>query len=517
MWDKCPLSLAMTAERQFIIHLLRAFFLICLDVMAFYTSLFVAWYIRDGILPLVFNWSRSLQLFTAPGHSWFFTAPGHSWLLGGLTENFSFGMYVGLWWVPVTYVSFNAYSGMYSARLPFWDDTRRLITSLTLIMLIVMMIVNIGQMSAEISRVILVLLWCISLVVFPVYRLLGKKTLFRFCVFKTKALILGAGNTGRLINQWLAREKSIGIEVVGFLDDDQEKINTLVDGKRVFGGIGDYAPLIKNLRTSTVIIAMPSLGPKRISTLAFQLQLCIKDVMIVPDLYGVALLNTELLHLFYEEIFLLKIKNNLKFVKNRVIKRLFDIVSAIVLLPLLLIIVGIIGLLIKLESRGPVIYSHLRIGKGGKPFKCYKFRTMVKDADAVLATLLKSNSKLKEWQQRYKLTNDPRVTRFGAFLRKTSLDELPQIFNVLKGEMSIIGPRPVTEHEVETYYKELAEACFSVLPGITGLWQVSGRNDTTYDYRIRLDNWYIMNWSLWLDIVILIKTISVVFFMKGVR
>ncbi|MBF0316592.1 MAG: undecaprenyl-phosphate galactose phosphotransferase WbaP [Nitrospirae bacterium] len=480
----------MTAHRQFIIHFVRVFFLVCLDVLAFYTSLFVAWYVRDGLLPLVFR---------------------------GLTENFAFGMYAGLWWVPVTYVSFNAYTGMYSAGLPFWDDTRRLITSLTLIMLIVMVIVNIGQMSAEISRMILVLLWCISLFVFPIYRLLGKKTLFRFCLFKTRALILGAGNTGRLINKWLACEKSIGIEVVGFLDDDQDKINTTVDGKMVFGGICNYAHLITHLNINTVIIAMPSLGPKRISTLAFQLQLCITDIMIVPDLCGVALLNTELLHLFYEEIFLLKIRNNLKFVKNRIIKRLFDIVSGIVLLPVLFVMVGVIGLLIRLESRGPVIYSHLRIGKGGKPFKCYKFRTMVKDAEAMLATLLQSDSNLNEWQQHYKLTNDPRVTRIGAFLRKTSLDELPQIFNVLKGEMSIIGPRPVTEHEVETYYKELAEACFSVLPGITGLWQVSGRNDTTYDYRIRLDNWYIMNWSLWLDIVILIKTVSVVFFMKGVR
>ncbi|MBV6343239.1 undecaprenyl-phosphate galactose phosphotransferase WbaP [Candidatus Magnetobacterium casense] len=480
----------MTARRQFLIQLVRVFFLVCLDVLAFYASLFAAWYIRDDLLPLVF---------------------------GGLTENFTFAMYVGLWWVPVTYVSFNAYNGMYGTRLPFWDDTRRLSTSITLSMLIVMVIVNIGQMSAEISRVILVLLWCISLFVFPVCRLLGKRALFRFCIFKTRALILGAGNTGRLVNQWLTREKAIGIEVVGFLDDDRQKINTLVDGKMVFGEICSYAQLIKNLKVSTVIIALPSLGPKRIATLAFELQLCINDIMIVPDLCGVALLNTELLHLFYEEIFLLKIRNNLKFVKNRIIKRLFDIVSGIVLLPMLLIMVGIIGLLIRLESRGPVIYSHLRIGKGGRLFKCYKFRTMVKDADTMLASLLQSDSNLREWQQHYKLTNDPRVTRIGNFLRKTSLDELPQIFNVLKGEMSIIGPRPVTEHEVETYYKELAEACFSVLPGITGLWQVSGRNDTTYDYRIRLDSWYIMNWSLWLDIVILIKTVSVVFFMKGAR
>ncbi|MBF0342841.1 MAG: undecaprenyl-phosphate galactose phosphotransferase WbaP [Nitrospirae bacterium] len=480
----------MTAERQFVIHLEQAFFLICLDVLALYMSLFTAWYIREALLPLVFN---------------------------ALTENFSFSMYVRLWWVPLTYVSFNAYTGMYTTRLPFWDETRRLIISLTLVMLIVMVIVNLGQMSAEISRVILVLLWCISLIVFPISRLLGKKLLFKFCTFKTKAIILGAGKTGRLINQWIERERHIGIEVAGFLDDDPEKVNTLVDDKRVYGSVSEYARVIKNLRINTAIIAMPSLGPERISELAFQLQLCIKDIMIVPDLYGVALLNTELLHLFYEEIFLLKIRNNLKFAKNRVIKRLFDLIAGIVLLPFLLVLISVIGVLIKLESRGSVIYPHLRIGKGGKPFKCYKFRTMVKDADVMLATLLQSDEHLKEWEQFYKLTKDPRVTRLGAFLRKTSLDELPQIFNVLKGEMSLIGPRPVTEHEVENYYKELADVCFCVLPGITGLWQVSGRNDTTYDYRIRLDNWYIMNWSLWLDIVILFKTIKVVLFMKGVR
>jgi undecaprenyl-phosphate galactose phosphotransferase len=164
-----------------------------------------------------------------------------------------------------------------------------------------------------------------------------------------------------------------------------------------------------------------------------------------------------------------------------------------------------------------VIYSHYRIGRKGKIFKCYKFRTMQKDAEEKLQELLQKDSSARlQWEQYWKLIDDPRVTRVGRFLRKTSLDELPQILNVLKGEMSLIGPRPYLLREKDAIQDKL-EIITSVAPGITGLWQVSGRNDITYQHRIKLDVWYIMNWSLWLDIYILIKTIKVVLGMRGAR
>jgi undecaprenyl-phosphate galactose phosphotransferase len=141
---------------------------------------------------------------------------------------------------------------------------------------------------------------------------------------------------------------------------------------------------------------------------------------------------------------------------------------------------------------------------------------MHRDADERLRDILENDASAREqWQEKFKLTSDPRITRIGRFLRSTSLDELPQIFNVINGTMSLVGPRPVTTKEIELYYKEHANLCFCVLPGITGLWQVSGRSNTSYEYRIVLDSWYVRNWNLWLDIVILIKTIGVVVKREG--
>jgi undecaprenyl-phosphate galactose phosphotransferase len=151
-------------------------------------------------------------------------------------------------------------------------------------------------------------------------------------------------------------------------------------------------------------------------------------------------------------------------------------------------------------------------------FLCYKFRTMYRDADARLNDILAADRQAREeWEKFRKLTSDPRITPLGRFLRSSSLDELPQIINVLRGEMSLVGPRPVTAEEIDLYYKESAELCYSVLPGITGLWQVSGRSNTSYDYRISLDSWYVRNWNLWLDVVILLKMIYVVSKKEGAR
>ena len=176
----------------------------------------------------------------------------------------------------------------------------------------------------------------------------------------------------------------------------------------------------------------------------------------------------------------------------------------------------IIALSIKINSKGPAIFSQERIGRNDRSFRCYKFRTMYNDAEKRLDTLLENNPEAKEeWEQYWKLQDDPRITTIGSFLRKTSLDELPQLFNVLKGDMSLVGPRPVTKKEIDEYYKESAKLCFGVPPGITGLWQVSGRSNTNYNYRIALDLWYVRNWNLWLDIVILLKTLKVVLNKEG--
>ena len=196
-------------------------------------------------------------------------------------------------------------------------------------------------------------------------------------------------------------------------------------------------------------------------------------------------------------------------------KRLVDIVlcllGAVLALPLCLFVAA----LIRLDSRGPAFYRQRRIGYKGRRFTAWKFRSMVQSADAVLEDYLAGHPALRaEWEREHKLKNDPRVTRVGRFLRKTSLDELPQLWNVLMGDMSLVGPRPIVDKEVVRYGRSF-DLYTSVKGGITGLWQVSGRSDTSYEERVHLDTFYIRNWSMWLDYCILFRTVAVVLFRKG--
>jgi len=196
-------------------------------------------------------------------------------------------------------------------------------------------------------------------------------------------------------------------------------------------------------------------------------------------------------------------------------KRILDVVvSSLVLLFLTPVLVAI-AIAIKLETRGPVIFGHVRIGRNGMPFKAWKFRTMVSNSEEILDDYLASNPRaMAEWERDHKLRNDPRVTLVGRVLRRTSLDELPQLWNVLMSEMSLVGPRPIVEAEIPKY-----GATYSlytrVKGGVTGLWQVSGRNDISYETRVKLDSFYVRNWSVWLDLCILYKTIGTVLFRNG--
>jgi lipopolysaccharide/colanic/teichoic acid biosynthesis glycosyltransferase len=199
------------------------------------------------------------------------------------------------------------------------------------------------------------------------------------------------------------------------------------------------------------------------------------------------------------------------------IKRWFDLLFSVATLPLALPFSLITAGLIKLDSKGPVLIRVKRLGQGGTDFYKYKFRTMVPDAEQVLKRLLESDSKIRaEYLSTYKIANDPRITRFGKWLRKTSLDELPQILNVVKGEMSWVGPRDILDTEL-AMYGEFGEKLLTVQPGITGLWQVSGRSKLPYAERVRLDSYYIDNISLFLDLKIILKTVPVVLLGDGAK
>lgn len=198
------------------------------------------------------------------------------------------------------------------------------------------------------------------------------------------------------------------------------------------------------------------------------------------------------------------------------VKRAFDLAFSLSFLVVFSPLYLLIALLIRLTSKGKAIYSHERIGRGGKPFKCYKFRTMYTDADTRLEELLRSDPALAdEWFRAFKLKNDPRVTPLGRLLRKSSLDELPQFWNVLKGDLSIVGPRPVIQEEINNHFGVKAYKILSIRPGLTGLWQVSGRSDTSYETRIKLDEKYVDDHSLFLDLKLIFKTIPCMIRSKG--
>lgn len=198
------------------------------------------------------------------------------------------------------------------------------------------------------------------------------------------------------------------------------------------------------------------------------------------------------------------------------LKRLFDIFFSLFVLIAASPIFIILTLFIRLTSKGKAFYSQERIGRGGAPFKCYKFRTMHLDAEKRLNDLLSTNPEMKkEWEEKHKLTNDPRVTKMGKFLRKTSLDELPQFFNVLKGDLSVVGPRPVVYEEIQRHYGAKAYKILSIRPGLTCIWQISGRSDTSYQRRIQLDEQYVDRRSLLFDLLLIIKTIPKMISSKG--
>ncbi len=232
-------------------------------------------------------------------------------------------------------------------------------------------------------------------------------------------------------------------------------------------------------------------------------------VSVIPTLRGMPLDSTDMSFIFSHEVMIFRVQQNLAKWSSRILKRLFDIIGSIFIIIILSPALLYISRKVKKDG-GPAIYGHERIGKGGRPFKCLKFRSMVINSKEVLEELLICDPKARqEWNATFKLKNDPRITKIGAFLRRTSLDELPQLFNVLKGDMSLVGPRPIITAELERYNDEVDYYLLSK-PGMTGLWQVSGRSDVDYETRVYLDAWYVKNWSMWNDIAILFKTISVV-------
>ena len=421
------------------------------------------------------------------------------------------------WWFFPIWLSILTYEGAYTRKFSFWDEVRMLWKVTLFSTLAILAVFFLGKMGNIVSRTIIVLIGLLSIFMFPLLRMAVKHGLAKSGIIASKVLILGANDTGRLALNALLKEKNLGYRVIGFIDDQARIKNRYFEGIKVHNHMECVERYLKYCDVQDVVIALPQFDKKQLTHLVNRLQHKATSILYFPNFSGILVMGTELRHFFQDQAFALEIKNNLAQPLNYYTKRLFDYVFGLFFFILLIIPIGIISLLIMLTSKGPAILKQERIGKNSKSFICYKFRTMYHDADERLEVILaNSHETKKEWETYWKLKNDPRITACGMFLRKTSLDEIPQIFNILKGEMSLVGPRPYIPREWD-WLKEYSETINCVQPGMTGLWQVSGRSDSSHEQRLTLDAWYVRNWNLWLDVVILIKTIPVVLKKEGAR
>jgi Undecaprenyl-phosphate galactose phosphotransferase WbaP len=309
----------------------------------------------------------------------------------------------------------------------------------------------------------------------------------------------------------LLRQPQRGLRPVGFVDD-LETLDADLDPTLYLGPTDALRELALEYRVTAAVVAKadPDAQTQR---LFCREEVGIRDWILMSSLDGYASLWGQAVEV--GGVPALWAHNRLLSPGSRLLKRAVDIVITLASLLLTLPLIAAIIALVRISSPGPAFYGQERIGRHGRRFKAWKFRTMVVNADEVLEKYLGTDPLLRaEWEANHKLKIDPRVTWIGSFLRKTSLDELPQLWNVLCGEMSLVGPRPIVEAEIDKYADEY-EYYVDVLPGITGLWQVSGRNNTTYPERVAFDAYYVKNWSLWLDLYILISTVRVILFREG--
>ncbi|MCB0183407.1 MAG: sugar transferase, partial [Caldilineaceae bacterium] len=324
-----------------------------------------------------------------------------------------------------------------------------------------------------------------------------------------QVLLVGFGDVGRMVMRTAVARPELGYQVVGFLDDNPVRGQTNIGPYRALGPVANFPAVIEQEAIDNVIICLPWQSHTTIQQLLhtceqhdiraqlvpdyFQLT---KNQVQVEDLNGIPLLSTRELSIQGW---------------NYIVKRTADTLMVLLTVLLAWPVMAAIALAIRFDSPGPIIYKQIRIGKNGKPFFCYKFRSMVANADARRQEIADRNEASGPL---FKMRNDPRQTRVGRFIRRISLDELPQLYNVVRGEMSIVGPRPNLPSEVEQY-EEWHKKRLAASPGITGLWQVSGRSDLTFDEMVLLDIYYVENWSLALDLHILLRSVQAVLGARG--
>lgn len=456
-------------------------------------------------------WLLALGDCIALGGILLLTALIYRWLGG----NYELSLYCRLWPLLLVFVICNGFVRLYhgnffypGAALGPVEELRRLFFSITLTYLLLLAYLTIVR-NTEYSRLVLLASWAATGLLLPPGRWLARAWLKKYPWAQGRVLIAGAGHTGSKVAAMLEEDCHFGFRVAGFVDD---AARTTVETSLLRGKVDDAIAVARRENINYLICCLPlPLLQSKLRDFAgyFRHILIVSDTQTLPiswsyplNLHGIA--GVEL-------------RNQLQLPGPRLMKRLLELSLSLTAIVLLLPLFLLLALLVKLSSPGPIFYRARRLGLDGRTMRVWKFRTMYEDADDRLESILAEDPELaRQWRLRFKLDHDPRITPLGKFLRKSSLDELPQFFNVLHGEMAVIGPRPIVEAE-KVYYGSNYEVFARVKPGITGLWQVSGRSDTTYERRVDLDMHYVMNWSVWLDFYILLKTVLEVFRCRGAK
>lgn len=417
---------------------------------------------------------------------------------------------------PAMYLIFIGVENLYFRRTQLWKIFEGLFKASSYATVSVIIILYLTHNANSTSRMFIVLLWVLSFCNLVILRYASKKIFLALNILQVPVIIIGAGKTAELLVKNIINDTGMGYKIVGLLEDFKVQ-EGILEQYPVLGKLDDAEEVIKATKVKHVFIATPGLEKEKLTELLSKVHPLVKNVCIIPNLLGISAGNIEVESLFNEKMILLKLKNNLARPLNIFVKTVFDYVATIVGVILISPILLFIALKIKNDSPGRIIYDGERIGKNGKLFKCYKFRSMYVNGDEILEKYLKANPNKKvEWETYHKLDDDPRVTPFGKFMRRTSIDELPQLINVLLGHMSLVGPRPYLPREAD----EMGEALKTIVlakPGITGYWQINGRSDVDFANRLKMDCWYIFNWSFWMDLVLLFKTVGIVLNKKGAK
>ena len=427
-------------------------------------------------------------------------------LMGG---TFSLDQLFAWWPLPILVAVFIAQGRGYARTPPHpAEELRRLSTATTMAFVLLISATFFIRNWEVYSRTAVVIAWVFALVAVPMARAILRAFCARQVWWGLPVVVLGAGATARGVIAALQHWPSRGLRPVVALDDDPLKHGTFIEGIPIVGPLESAAVVASQAGITTLVVTMPGAHPDRTRALWRRLGPQFPSLLLVPGLGEFASLGVESKDIGGQVV--LELRQSLLRPSRRFLKRVVDCVLVSLLMLGLVPLLAVLVIVVRCTSEGPVFYGQSRLGRGGKPFTVWKLRTMRSNAAELLAEVLASSPALRaEWDRDHKLKNDPRVTWIGNLLRKTSLDELPQLWNVLVGEMSLVGPRPVTEAEI-CKYGDQWELYLRVRPGITGHWQVSGRNRTTYDERVALDAFYVHNWSPWLDLVILARTVQTV-------